>query len=253
MVVRVGGSPADPSPSRSLSYNLYSANIKLYAYAVSLVFSVIGDLVASRQASSRTAVQAALQAALSDTSTVLPPIDRLEPTVGNEFQGAYASFSAATLATLMIRLRLDGIIDIRCGLGAGDRETLGPDRTPLLQDGPAWWSAREAIEALGAPANRLRRTWYDGRYAGGFGPPEEWANAYLTVRDALVDRLSARARSMLLLALEGRSQREIAKTIAVSQSAVSQSFARGVGAVRDAQRMLARLDPESSIDPTSAS
>jgi DNA-directed RNA polymerase specialized sigma24 family protein len=53
---------------------------------------------------------------------------------------------------------------------------------------------------------------------------------------------------MLLLALEGHSQREIALAEAVSESAVSQAFARGVGAVRDAQDMLAALDKSLPSD-----
>jgi hypothetical protein len=209
---------------------------------VTVVFALVGDLVESRRVASRTTVQEALTAAFAATSRLVPPVDRLEATVGDEFQGVYPTFSAAALAALVVRLRLAGTVDTRCGIGAGEREVFAAERTPMLQDGPAWWSARAALDSLSTPAHRLRRTCYDAQHAAGSGPPAQLANAYLTTRDALVDRLNLRSRTMLLLALEGHSQREIALVEAVSESAVSQAFAKGVGAVRDAQHMLTTLD-----------
>jgi DNA-binding CsgD family transcriptional regulator len=220
---------------------------------VPLVFALVGDLVGSRRVTSRANVQMALDSALTTTSHLVPPVDRLEATVGDEFQGVYASFSAATLAALVVRLCLTGTVDVRCGIGAGGREVFAAHRRPMLQDGPVWWSARAALDTLGAPSNRLRRTCYDGQNAGGLGPPSPFANAYLTTRDALVDRLNERARGMLLLALEGHSQRDIANVEGVSESAVSQAFARGVGAVRDAQQMLTTLDVDLLNDGLSLS
>jgi DNA-directed RNA polymerase specialized sigma24 family protein len=104
------------------------------------------------------------------------------------------------------------------------------DRRPLLQDGPGWWSAREALEAL-AGRSAASRTWYTG-------PDAPWVNAFLTTRDALVDRLSERGRSMLGRCLLGASQQQIAAAEGISKSAVSQQFARGIGAIRDAHRNL---------------
>jgi DNA-binding CsgD family transcriptional regulator len=210
-----------------------------------VVYTLIGDLVGSRRAASRPAVQAALTEALAATAALVPPVDRLEPTVGDEFQGVFDTFDAAAQVALLLRLTLAGTVDVRCGIGAGKREVYGTDRTPMLQDGPAWWSARAAVDVLGTPSHRLRRTWFDGRHADGAAPPEPLANAFLTTRDALVDRLNPRSREMLLLSLQGRSQREIAEVLSVSQSAVSQAFARGVGAVRDAQAMLQRTGSTS--------
>lgn len=211
------------------------------------VFTLIGDLIGSRRVASRAAVQDTLAQALAATARLVPPVDRLETTVGDEYQGVFDTLGEATLAALVVRLRLTGVVDTRCGIGVGEREVFRPDRTPMLQDGPAWWSARAAVDALGAPANRLRRTWFDaGQLAG--AADLALVNAFLTTRDALVDRMNPRARSVLLLALEGRTQREIAHVEGVSESAVSQAMARGVGAVRDAQAMLADLDLDLPAD-----
>lgn len=211
--------------------------MKRYASPVAeLVFTLIGDLVASRRAPSRSATQRALTTALARTRAIVPVVDRLEPTVGDEFQGTFSSLADATLAALLVRLSLGAAGDARCGIGAGAREVFDAGRTPLLQDGPAWWAARAAVDRLSTPAHRLQRTWYD---PGDDGPPAAPVNAFLLTRDALVDRLNARSRSMLAGALGGSSQKEIAAAEGVSESAVSQAFARGVGAVREAQAVFA--------------
>lgn len=210
------------------------------------VFVIIGDLVGSRRSTSRSAAQAALENALESTSRVTPPVDRLESTVGDEFQGVYADLGAATLAALLVRLNLPESMDARCGIGVGEREVFDADRRPLLQDGSAWWGARAALESLADPAGRSRRTAYDDRSAVGAGGPAQLVNAFLLTRDALVDRLNDRARRMLRRSLEGVSQHQIAAEEQISDSAVSQAFAKGVSAIRDAQRMLSSLSAPSS-------
>ena len=148
--------------------------------------------------------------------------------MGDEFQGGFATLADATLAVLLVRLRLLPEIDVRAGLGVGEVTVHDPDRRPLLQDGPGWWAAREGLEVLARPRRSSGRTWYVGPGAGR-------VNAFLTTRDALVDRLNDRGRRMLLPALAGETQQRIAEAEGVSKSAVSQQFSRGVGAVRDAQ------------------
>ena len=201
------------------------------------VYTLIGDLIGSRRSGPRAEVQVALQQALEATSAAVPPVDRLEATVGDEFQGVYADLAQVTLATLLLRLHLPEPLDARCGIGAGEREVYGADRTPMLQDGPAWWSARAALENLSSPGSRTRRCWFDGGDVVGAGE-SALVNAFLLTRDGLVERLNGRSRRMLRLSLGGATQREIAAAEQVSESAVSQAFARGVGAVRDAQQML---------------
>ena len=192
------------------------------------MYAVIGDLVGSREVPDRAAAHDALVTALTAANDLVAAHQPLEPTVGDEFQGAYAALSDATHAALVVRLHLLPLVDTRAGIGLGEAETFDEARVPRVQDGPAWWAAREALEHLGRPRNTGLRTWYVGE-----GAAEH--NAYLTCRDALVDRLSERGHRMLALALAGRTQREIAAAEGVSPSAVSQAFARGIAAVRDAE------------------
>ena len=64
-------------------------------------------------------------------------------TVGDEFQGSYPSVGGAIDAALTIRLAVAPDIDVRFGIGWGAVTVL--DATTGIQDGPGWWTAREAI------------------------------------------------------------------------------------------------------------
>ena len=195
------------------------------------VYAVIGDVVGSRKLADRAAAQDGIAAALSDVDAEVPGVQPLQATVGDEFQGAYGSLGEATTAALLVRLTLLPVIDVRCGIGWGDTTVFDDRRTPVLQDGPAWWAAREAVEAMGPARRSAVRTWY-------VGPEAAVPNAHLLCRDALVDRLNDRARRMLRLALLGWTQNQIAEVEGVTKSAVSQQFARGISAVRDAQELV---------------
>jgi DNA-binding CsgD family transcriptional regulator len=193
------------------------------------VHTLIGDVVASRRLPDRLEGQRRLNQVLGEVTAWMGPVQPLEPTVGDEFQGAFATLGEATLAALLVRLGTLPGVDVRCGLGYGEVSVHDATRRPLLQDGPGWWAAREALEELGP----RRRTFY-------IGPDAGRVNAYLTTRDALVERLSERGWRMLDMALRGGSQQEIAETEGISRAAVSQHFARGIAAVRDAHAMFAR-------------
>jgi DNA-binding CsgD family transcriptional regulator len=197
--------------------------------------TLIGDVIGSRAITDRAAAQSLIGRVLSEVSTLLTPLQPLEPTVGDEFQGAFATVADATLAALLIRLGLLPGIDVRCGLGTGEVSVHDASRAPLLQDGPGWWAAREALVELATPRRSGARTWYVGPEAGRVNP-------FLLTRDALVDRLSERGCRMLRMSLLGESQQAIAKAEGISKSAVSQQFSRGISAVRDAQLLFGKVE-----------
>ncbi|MGV0804036.1 SatD family protein, partial [Mycolicibacterium elephantis] len=69
-------------------------------------------------------------------------IDAPAFTVGDEFQGSYRTVGAAIEAALAIRLAVAPEIDVRFGIGWGAVTVL--DAGTGIQDGPGWWTAREA-------------------------------------------------------------------------------------------------------------
>jgi hypothetical protein len=195
------------------------------------VYAVIGDLVGSRRVPDRAAAHRALTSALDEVNEALQPTHPFAVTTGDEYQGACLRLPDAVLAALLVRLTVLPVIDIRCGIGHGAVTVYDATRRPAVQDGPAWWSAREALESVSG-ARDARRTWY-------VGPGAETVNAFLLCRDQVVDRLNERGVRILRLALLGSPQKAIAEAEGVWPSAVSQQFSKGVGAVVDAQHLFA--------------
>ena len=195
------------------------------------MYALIGDLVGSRLLADRGAAHQRLCEVLHEVDGLCPGLQPLEATVGDEFQGAYDDVNRAARVALLVRLAMLPVVDVRGGIGHGEAQTFDARRSPRLQDGSAWWAAREALEWMAAPRRAGLRTWY-------VGPGSDDVNARLICRDALVDRLNERGRRMLGLALRGRTQQEIAALEDISKSAVSQAFARGISAVRDGEQLV---------------
>lgn len=180
--------------------------MKQNAYA-----TVLGDLVASRTRSDRAALHGRFAAALEQINADLEPVVPLRIQVGDEFQGRFATRGAALGAVLRLRLLLAPDVECRYGVGWGPLTVL--DRRTGVEDGPGWWLARDAIDAV--HASRERRTAYRG-------PDQELIEAVLLGRDALLARLDARSVRILQGLLDGVSQRDLAEELGVSASAISQ-------------------------------
>lgn len=103
------------------------------------------DVVSSRT-TDRAALHAALLSAVDRTNDRALPIDPLRPTVGDEVQGVFATPGAALAASFTLRLELAPAWDVRFGIGVGTVDVIDAERG--IQDGPAWWSAREAIDRV---------------------------------------------------------------------------------------------------------
>ena len=117
--------------------------------------TLIGDVVASRRSPNRSALHRAVTGALTQATD--DAVDAPALTVGDEFQGSYRTVGAAITAALAIRLALaadhDPGVDVRFGIGWGG-VTMLDER---IQDGPGWWSAREAIVASSSVATAMMR------------------------------------------------------------------------------------------------
>lgn len=216
------------------------------------MFTVIGDIVGSRALEDRARAQQAVVATLLRVSSVMPLAQRLEPTFGDEIQGGFETVADATLATLLIRLELNRLahpqppgdasaeptpelVTMRFGIGKGEVRVFELETQPIRQDGPGWHAARDAIDSLGKKPGT--------RYVGPTDvawPRPAAVNAFLVARDCLVDTLNHRQRRMLLFTLHGEPQKAIAEREGISPSAVSQAFAKGVSAIRDAQTLFGK-------------
>lgn len=189
-------------------------------------YAVIGDLVASREHPSRARAQEQLLAALEVVNALVPSLQPLEPTIGDELQGVYEDLHSVLYATLLLRLALPETMDCRFGIGVGEVEIVGTSNYGLTQDGQAWWSAREAIDTAKAKRRRLPglRTWImrEGSEGG------DIVNSYLLVRDELITGFDGRQRRIALGELHGKSLSQIAEDEGISTSAVSQRHRAGI-------------------------
>jgi hypothetical protein len=209
-----------------------------------MVAALIADIVGSRALADRASAQAELEDALAQVAAAEPVAEQpLLPTVGDELQGVYDSLSHALTVTLLLQLSLPEGLELRYGIGLGGIEVI-PSVSGPLSEGEAWWAARAAIEEverLAAGAARTSRTRVE---APASAPPEvrelaRVANAGLLARDRAVAQLTPRARRLVLGRWRGRTQRDLAATEGVTQSAVSQALAAAdAGALLEGLRAL---------------
>ncbi len=207
------------------------------------VAALIGDVVGSRAAADRTDLHHRLDKLIGRANEELQPMVPLRITVGDEYQGCFATVGGALHAAFWLRLELLPGADVRHGVGWGPVAVL--EESPRVEDGPGWWAAREAIEWAKAEAasSSLRhlRTAYR-RHVDADGPDAESVNAALVCRDQLVGSVSERSLRLLQGGFAGRTQATMAEEEGVSASAVSQRFRNdGLAAILAAGELLRRV------------
>lgn len=187
--------------------------------------ALIADLVGSRALPDRDAAQDQVLQAFADAHQEIPPLRPAWATVGDEFQAIYRTWQDAVRATLRVATTLTDPVTLRFGLGWGEfREVRTASGETPVQDGTAWYRAREAVERAGDVAEGLSTGW-----VGEDGPAGELSlsiQAQLLLRDHVVGRLKARESRILRRLLSGQTQQEVASAERIVQSAVSQAVHR---------------------------
>lgn len=183
-----------------------------------------------------------MSGALAALNADLAPWRPLRITVGDEYQGCFETVGQALQAALSLRLALGPEVDVRHGVGWGTTTVLDDQG---IEDGPTWWAARDAIvtveQAAASAPGRHRRTAYV-RAEGQEGPATSPVNAALLLMDERVSGLSPRSLSVLRGLLGGVSQKEIAGSLGISPSAVSQRVrSDGLAAVVAAHELLGEV------------
>ncbi|GAB4004476.1 SatD family protein [Nocardioides ultimimeridianus] len=206
--------------------------------------ALIGDVVGSKaEWARREDLHALVATAIEAVNARMSPVVPLRITVGDEYQGCFATVGEACRASLALRLALLPAHDVRHGIGWGTTSVLSQE--PRVEDGPAWWAARDAIEQAEAASGRAALRGSRTAYACApevDGPRPEAVNAALLCRDELVGALSERSVMLLRGMLEGRTQRELAADLGVSASALSQRVRRdGLGTLVRADELLAQV------------
>lgn len=181
--------------------------------------ALLGDLVASRT-TERSRVHEKLLSALDETNGSVNSVDPLRVTVGDEVQGVYATLGDALRASFLVKDKLFGTADIRFGIGGGDVRIIDADRG--IQDGNAWWLAREAIDFA---EDLARQTGYSGvRTAICDERPAALpaANAMVQLVDSSMAGLREGTRRSLIGLRQGLDNAQVARSEGISESANSQ-------------------------------
>jgi hypothetical protein len=189
-------------------------------------YAMIVDIVDSRKLDDRVRAQQAIRDAFARAEATAPAERPLWATVGDEFQALYADLRGALATSALVQVTLPEGIECRFGIGAGDATEIESNSDgSSIQDGSAWWRAREAISEghrLEHHGHPYLRTWF----AGDDGVLTAAVNALLLQRDQALSRMKARERRMAAALFEGRTQNLIARDEGVSQPAVSQNLQR---------------------------
>ena len=194
--------------------------------------AVIGDVVGSRQVASRSRLQDHLDQALASLNTSLNPIQPMTPTIGDEFQGMFATIDEAIEASFRLRVELMTKVDVRIGIGWGTLRTQDPRRTPFGQDGPCWWRAREALQEL-ARTERSNQEPHSLRTVCRTGSSKEAEyNAILVLRDQLLSAIDDHDATILRMLIGGASQQDAADRLGLNKSSISRRMQRhGLAAI----------------------
>lgn len=181
--------------------------------------ALLVDVVASRSGS-RSALHKDLLATVEEVNDGIGALDPLRPTVADELQGVYASVGDALAASFHLRLALAPRWSVRFGIGGGEVETIDAERG--IQDGSAWWLAREAINW--AEELSTRKGYESVRTAIRDERPEAVPSTDAVVRlvDSALHRLRPGAVNSLKGLLAGEDNAEVARRESISESANSQ-------------------------------
>lgn len=195
--------------------------------ASTLCATLIGDVIDSRRAADRRKLHDRLSLTLREVGATVPATTALQITVGDEFQGSYTTLGHAIDALFRIRMALLPAVHVRFGLGWGQVDLL--DHATGTQDGPAWWAAREAIEAAKTAelraATHAVRTVY--RCGADTGPSPAAVNAALLCQDQLLSSLDDRSLRILRRLAGNERRTAIATAEGISPSAISQRIVSG--------------------------
>lgn len=183
--------------------------------------ALLADQVGSRD-SNRAQSHAAILDSLPRINQQVPSLDALRVTVGDELQGVYPTLGQALEASYRLRLELAGTVDLRIGLGRG--EVVEIDAEHGIQDGSAWYAARDAIGQVASIAQtrgyRAVRTALVNADAD--EPESPLITPALQLIDSALGRLRTGAAQSLLALIDGHDNQSAAEAAGISPSANSQ-------------------------------
>ncbi len=184
------------------------------------VATLIGDVISSRDDSDREELQRRLRQAFDAVNDLVPSLQPLMMTIGDEFQAVYETLAAALEAHFRLAIEMYGRATIRVGLGWGAIRVFERERLPLEQDGEAWWHARDALATIESAEQRygMPAGW---RTAVITGADDTLLNGYLVLRDHILAGIDLTDVAIIRGLLAGETLTGIAHSLGLNKSSVS--------------------------------
>lgn len=189
--------------------------------------AVVGSIVRPRGAEGW--LLAEVKGALSRISGQVEGPQSLQATPGDRFQGVYEGAGDALNAALYLRLLLHDLVDVHVGIGLGSLDEVRQEASPRDGDGPAWWDARDALDAAVDRQRRrgLPRGWHTAVFRDGDADPA--LNGLVMLREQLLSRMDDRDVYLVLALLDGSTVTEAARDVGITQQAASRRLGANGG------------------------
>lgn len=181
-----------------------------------LYFTIIGDMIGSRKLENRSVVQKRFSAALNEVQKRYAQqiVSPLTVTIGDEFQAVLKETSHLFALLYEIEQSLKAV-SLRYGFGIGTISTAINHNAAIGMDGPAFHNARTSIEQA-----RKTKTRYG--FSCGDSVIDKRINVLLNWIDISTKGWPSEKHTILHLYRQRVTQKEIARRVSMSQSAVSQ-------------------------------
>lgn len=181
-----------------------------------LYFTIIGDMIGSRQLNNRAAVQKNFSAALQTVQKRYAEqiVSPFTVTIGDEFQAVLKETSHLFALLYEIEQSLKAVT-LRYGFGIGTISTAINYNAAIGMDGPAFHNARSSIE-------QARKTKMRYGLRCGNAHIDKRFNILLNWIDISTKSWPPEKHTILHLYGQKATQKEIARRVSISQPAVSQ-------------------------------
>lgn len=190
--------------------------------------AIIGDIKNSKQISDRNEVQKKMQKTLEEINQKYEKdiASRFMITLGDEFQGLLECGDNVLNIISFIEAQMYPV-EIRFGIGVGEINTEINPLFPLGADGPAYYNAREAVNAL--KINEKKSKMPDSnmiiKIDGDNKASEKLMNTILSLLTVIKNKWTERQREVVYeyIWYEDR-QKDAAKRLGITQSSVQKNL-----------------------------
>ncbi|MCB0284469.1 MAG: hypothetical protein KDF60_17930 [Calditrichaeota bacterium] len=179
---------------------------------------IIGDIVKSREIQDRQKFQQRFKDALKDTSAIFDSqaiVSQFVVTIGDEFQGILKQADKIFHFINALEDRLSPL-NFRYGLGMGTISTTINKEAAIGMDGPAFYNARTSLET--AKKDNLFYCFKSG------SDKDDTLNMLLSWLSREKEKWPLKKRKIIGLADAGKTQKQIAADLNITQPAVSKTL-----------------------------